>query len=82
MGIIGWIVGSPLGRLVGVVFLVGLLSIGAILYIQSAERDKINVEKLQQEIETRDRVDEAIKRSPNSLDGISEFLRDRQSDRD
>lgn len=82
MGIIGWIVGSPLGRLVGVVLLVGLLSIGAILYIQSAERDKINVEKLQQEIETRDRVDEAIKRSPNSLDGIAEFLRDRQSDRD
>lgn len=82
MGVIGWIVGSRLGRLVGIVFLVGLLSTGAILYIQSAERDKVETEQLKEQIETRDRVDEAIKRSPNSLDGIAEFLRDRQSDRD
>lgn len=76
---LGWIVGSPLGRLVAVVFLAGLLSIGVIQYIRLDERDKVKQEQLQNQVETRKRVDNAVRNSPDVVDDALEFLLDRQS---
>lgn len=78
MGWIGWIVGSRQGRLVAGVLLVGLLSLAAIQYIRSAERDKIETENLQKQIEIRRNIDDAVINSPNSVDDAIEFLRGRQ----
>jgi predicted acylesterase/phospholipase RssA len=78
MGWIGWIVGSRQGRLVAGVLLVGLLSLAAIQYIRSAERDKIETENLQKQIEIRRNIDDAVINSPNSVDDAIEFLRERQ----
>lgn len=60
------------------VLLVGLLSLAAIQYIRSAERDKIETENLQKQIEIRRNIDDAVINSPNSVDDAIEFLRGRQ----
>jgi hypothetical protein len=78
MGWIGWIVGSRQGRLVAGVLLVGLLLLAAIQYIRSAERDKIETENLQKQIEIRRNIDDAVINSPNSVNDAIEFLRERQ----
>lgn len=60
------------------VLLVGLLSLAAIQYIRSAERDKIETENLQKQIEIRRNIDDAVINSPTSVDDAIEFLRGRQ----
>lgn len=78
MGVLSWIVGSSLGRLVATVSLVGLILFGTIQYIRWDERDKLQKDQLQQQIETRKRVDDAVRNSPSDVDDAIEFLRDRQ----
>lgn len=78
MGVLSWIVGSSLGRLVATVFLAGLILFATIQYIRWDERDKLQKDQLQQQIETRKRVDDAVRNSPSDVDDAIEFLRDRQ----
>lgn len=78
MTVFGWIVGSRLGRLVAGVLLVGILLFTAIQYIRSDERDRIEIEQLRKDQETRERIDNAINDSPDNVDDAIEFLRDRQ----
>lgn len=76
---LGWIVGSPLNRLAVFVLVVGLLSIGAIQYIRWDERDKVNQQRLEDQVETRKRVDDAVRNSPDAVGDALDFLLDRQS---
>lgn len=78
MGFLSWIVGSSLGRLVATVFLAGLILFGTTQYIRLDEKDKLQRDQLQQQIETRKRVDDAVRNSPSDVDDAIEFLRDRQ----
>ena len=78
MGVLSWIVGSSLGRLVGTVFLAGMILFGTIQCIRWDERGKLQRDQLQQQIETRKRVDDAVRNSPSDVDDAIEFLRDRQ----
>lgn len=78
MGFLSWIVGSSLGRLVATVFLAGLILFATTQYIRWDEKDKLQRDQLQQQIETRKRVDDAVRNSPSDVDDAIEFLRDRQ----
>jgi len=67
---------------VGIVLVVGLISFFLIQYGENTQAREQEVQQLQNQIETRDKIDEAIKRTPTDTDGarglLSDFLGSRQ----
>jgi len=67
---------------VGIVLVVGLISWLLIQYGENTQAREQEVQQLQNQIETRERIDEAIKRTPADTDGargvLSDFLDSRQ----
>lgn len=59
---------------------VGLTSFFTIQYIQSAEEGKVSQEILNQQIEKRKEIDEAVSNSPVDANDGLQYLRDRQGD--
>ena len=62
--------------------------IGAYFFFQSwqdsiveEERQEQRIEQLERERETREKIDEGIRRSPRDTDSAVDWLRDRQQDR-
>lgn len=57
-----------------------LVAIGAgywtIQFIQDTGKDEIRMEQLENEVDTRERIDRAIERSPSDRDGALGVLRD------
>ena len=83
MWIVKVIVGSRRGRIV-----VGALGAILILFgmitlwergIRNQVLQEVETQNLQREVETRKRVDEAVRNSPRDFDRAVEFLRQRQS---
>jgi len=79
-GTLSIIVGSRIGRIVGLVLVAGLISLLTIQYIQKQERDRVLNEVQREDLEnykdTRDRIDEANNDS-FGLDDALDWLRKR-----
>lgn len=73
------LVGSRLGRIAGLVLAVGLIFWLTIQYGQSIERNDQIQEDLQDNIETRGRIDESISNSPDDPSDALDWLRQRQT---
>lgn len=79
------LVGSRVGRTVGIVLVVGLTLFTMIQWYQREAREElkkdIELEQLNTERETRERIDEAVRpiRNPNVDDSLR-YLRERSSD--
>jgi hypothetical protein len=77
------VVGSRIGRAVGLVLVAGLISLLTIQYIQKQERDRVLNEVQREDLEnykdTRERIDEANDDS-FGLDDALEWLRQRNKD--
>ena len=73
------LVGSPLARIVGGVLAVGLILWLTIQYGQSIERNNQLQEDLQNNVETRERIDESIDSSPTDPSGALEWLQQRNA---
>jgi len=73
------LVGSPLVRIVGGVLAVGLTLWLMIQYGQSIERSNQLQEDLQNNVETRERIDESIGSSPTDPRGAFEWLQQRNA---
>ena len=58
------------------------LGIYVLQYIRSSERNTIKVEQLRDQIEIRERIDEAISNSPSNVSAAIELLQRRQDTRD
>ena len=83
MWIVSMIVGSRTGRIVAGVLAVILILSGMITLWERGIRNQVlqevETQNLQREVETRKRVDEAVRDSPRDFDRAVEFLRQRQS---
>ena len=81
--ILQFVVGSRIGRTVGLVLAAGLISLLTIQYIQKQERDRVLDEVIREDLEnykdTRERIDEANS-DTFGLDAAIEWLRQRNSD--
>ena len=81
--ILQFVVGSRIGRTVGLVLAAGLISLLTIQYIQKQERDRVLDEVMREDLEnykdTRERIDEANSDTFGFDDAI-EWLRQRNSD--
>ena len=77
------IVGSKTGRTVALVLGATLILFGMITLWERGIRNQVlqevETQNLQREVETRKRVDEAVRNSPRDFDRAVEFLRQRQS---
>ena len=77
------IVGSKIGRTVALVLAAILISLGMITLWERGIRNQVlqevETQQLKQDIETRNRIDEAVRNSPRDFDRAVEFLRQRQS---
>ena len=77
------IVGSRTGRTVALVLGAILILFGMITLWERGIRNQVlqevETQNLQREVETRKRVDEAVRNSPRDFDRAVEFLRQRQS---
>ena len=73
------LVGSPLFRIVGSVLVATLIFWLMIQYGRSIERSDQLQEDLQNNLETRERIDESISNSPTDPDSSLEWLRNRNS---
>ena len=62
------------------VLVVGLISFFTIQYIQQAERDSVTTEIQEKQIQKRNRIDEAIRTAPTTVDSSMQYLIDRQGD--
>ena len=75
------IAGSKWTIPVVLVLVVGLIVFGLIQYGGNIESERNQVERLEQEVETRERIDEAIRNTPTDTDGarrlLNEFLQSR-----
>jgi len=78
MNILLWLVGSKVGRLVGIALVVILILFSMILYIQNTERLKYKVDHLEGYKETRERIDDSF--IPDSVDSAVDWLRKRLDD--
>lgn len=65
----------------GLVTVLGL-GIYVLQYIRSSERNTVKVEQLRDQIEIRERIDEAISNSPSNVSAAIELLQRRQDTRD
>ena len=74
---IGVITVSALALLVGVYFFFQSWQDS----IVEEERQEQRIEQLERERETREKIDEGIRRSPRDTDSAVDWLRDRQQDR-
>lgn len=63
---------------VGLVLVVGLISYTMIQYGVSMERERQAQENLQNNVDTRERIDNAIRNSPSDADAALRLLRERQ----
>ena len=83
MWVLNLIVGSRKGRLVAIVLAAILISFTAIQLWERGIREQvlqeIEVEQLRQEIDTRSRIDEAVRTSPRDRRDAVDWLRERQS---
>jgi len=81
--ILQFVVGSRIGRTVGLVLAAGLISLLTIQYIQKQERDRVLDEVMREDLEnykdTRERIDEANNDTFGFDDAIN-WLRQRNSD--
>jgi len=81
--ILQFVVGSRIGRTVGLVLAAGLISLLTIQYIQKQERDRVLDEVMREDLEnykdTRERIDEANS-DTFGLDDAIDWLRQRNSD--
>jgi len=81
--ILQFVVGSRIGRTVGLVLAAGLISLLTIQYIQKQERDRVLDEVMREDLEnykdTRERIDEANSDTFGPDDAIN-WLRQRNSD--
>jgi hypothetical protein len=73
------LVGSPLFRIVGSVLVATLIFWLTIQYGRSIERNDQLQEDLQNNLETRGRIDESISNSPTDPDSSLEWLRNRNA---
>jgi len=73
-------VGSKWMLPVVLVLAVGLISFSLIQYGKNTQEQENLNQQLQDNIETRERIDDAIRNSPDDPNAALEFLRDRQSD--
>jgi len=78
------LVGSRLGRIVASVLVVGLILFTTIQWYQREAREElkkdIELEQLNTERETRERIDEAVRPSRNTdVDDSLRYLRDRSN---
>lgn len=73
------LVGSPLFRIVGSVLVATLIFWLTIQYGRSIERSDQLQEDLQNNLETRERIDESISNSPTDPDSSLEWLRNRNA---
>jgi len=74
------LVGSKWMLPVVLVLAVGLIFFGLIQYGKNTQEQENLNQQLQTEIETRERIDDAIRNSPTDPNAALEFLRNRQSD--
>lgn len=76
------IAGNKWIGIAALVLVVGLISFFVIQYIQSAERETIQLETIKETNKKRERIRDAIDNRPTSDDASDElqFLRDRQGD--
>lgn len=79
---IGSIVGSRLFAPVASALVVILIFWGLIQYGQNTERNSQEADRLRDQIETRDRIDEAIRNTPDDTDGARGVLTDFIQSRD
>ena len=83
MWIVSMIVGSRKGRIVAGVLAAILILSGMITLWERGIRNQVlqevETQNLQREVETRKRVDEAVRDSPRDFDRAVDFLRQRQS---
>lgn len=77
------IVGSKLGRTVAVVLAAMLILSLTILWYRNAIEDQVlrevETQQLKEQIETREKIDEAVRTSPRERDAAVEWLRKRNS---
>lgn len=73
------LVGSPLFRIVGSVLVATLIFWLTIQYGRSIERNDQLQEDLQNNLETRERIDESISNSPTDPDSSLDWLRNRNA---
>lgn len=77
--------GSKTLRIATLVLVAILISFATIQWWERGIRNQalrdFEVERMKQNVETRGRVDEAIRNSPREFDGAVEWLRRRNSDR-
>jgi len=77
------IVGSKTGRTVVLVLGAILISLGMITLWERGIRNQVlqevETQQLRQDIETRNRIDEAVRNSPRDFDRAVDLLRQRQS---
>jgi positive regulator of sigma E activity len=73
------LVGSPLFRIVGSVLVATLIFWLTIQYGRSIERNDQLQEDLQNNLETRERIDESISNSPTDPDSSLIWLRNRNT---
>ena len=73
------IVGSPIGRLVGVVLAVILTSFLLIQFGQNIQEQRQIKEELQGNVETRERIDAELETAPTDPSDALDWLRDRQN---
>ena len=77
------IVGSKTGRIVALALAATLiLSVTITLWergIRNQVLQEVEIQQIRQEVETRDRVDEAIRNSPRKFDDAVRLLMERQS---
>ena len=74
------LVGGPLPIIVVTVLVVGLTSYALIQYGKNIQEQENLNQRLQNNVETRERIDDAISNSPSDPNDALEFLRDRQSE--
>ena len=83
MWIVSMIVGSRTGRIVAGVLAAILILSGMITLWERGIRNQVlqevETQNLQREVETRKRVDEAVRGSPRNFDRAVDFLHQRQS---
>lgn len=68
------LVGSPILRVVGVVSAVILISWLLIQYGASTQEQGQEIQRLQGNIQTMERIDEAIRNTPSNVDGANSLL--------
>lgn len=77
------IVGSKIGRTVALVLAVISISFATIQLwergIRSQVLQEVEIESLKREVQTRDKIDEALRNSPRDVDAAIRMLEDRQS---